>query len=155
MGCQQMDAVSYPHLTVIAFFEKHLAPVRVLINSKPLPQQFKVQWTPTLVMLDAEGEEHHRTVGFLPPDELIPSLTLGIAKSHLDHEQHALATNVLEQLLAEYPKSDMAPEATYYMGVSRYKDTNDAGALKQAFEALQANYPASEWAKRASVYRSI
>jgi Tetratricopeptide repeat len=155
MGCQQMDAVSYPHPKVIGFFEKHLAPVRVLINSKPLPQQFKVQWTPTLVLLDAAGEEHHRTVGFLPPEELIPSLTLGIAKSHLDREQFSLAASVLEQLLAEYPKSDAAPEATYYLGVTRYKGTNDAGTLKRAFEALQANYPASEWAKRASVYRLI
>jgi hypothetical protein len=42
MGCQQMDAVSYPHPKVIEFFETHLAPVRVLITSKPLPQQFKV-----------------------------------------------------------------------------------------------------------------
>ena len=150
-----MDTVSYPHPKVIAFFETHVAPARVLITSKPLPQQFKVQWTPTLVTLGAEGREHHRTVGFLPPEELIPSLMLGIAKSHLDREQFSLAVGSLEQLLAEYPKSDAAPEATYYLGVTRYKDTNNAGALKQAFEALQTHDPTSEWAKRASVYRSI
>jgi tetratricopeptide (TPR) repeat protein len=150
-----MDAVSYPHPKVIAFFEKHLAPVRVLNTSQPLPQQFKVQWTPTLVLLDAKGEEHHRTVGFLPPEELIPSLMLGIAKSYFDRGQYSLAANFLEQLLAEYPKSAAAPEATYYLGVTRYKDTNNPGALKQAAEALQANYPESEWAKRASVYQLI
>jgi hypothetical protein len=39
--------------------------------------------------------------------------------------------------------------------VTRYKDTHNPSALKQAFEALQANYPESEWAKRASVYQLI
>jgi tetratricopeptide (TPR) repeat protein len=150
-----MDAVTYPHPTVIEFFDKHLAPVRVLITSQPLPQQFKVQWTPTLVLLDAEGDEHHRTVGFLPPEELIPSLMLGIAKSHFDRGEYSLAAKFLEQLLAEYPKSAAAPEATYYLGVSRYKDTHDPGMLKQAAEALQANYPESEWAKRGSVYQLL
>ena len=150
-----MDAVTYPHHKVIEFFDKHLAPVRVLMTSQPLPQQFKVQWTPTLVLLDAEGDEHHRTVGFLPPEELIPSLMLGIAKSYFDRGQYSLAVKFLEQLLAEYPKSAAAPEATYYLGVSRYKDTHDPGMLKQAAEALQANYPESEWAKRASVYQLL
>ena len=150
-----MDAVTYPQHKVIEFFDKHLAPVRVLFTSQPLPQQFKVQLTPTLVLLDAEGDEHHRTVGFLPPEELIPSLMLGIAKSHFDRGEYSLAAKFLEQLLAEYPKSAAAPEATYYLGVSRYKDTHDPGMLKQAAEALQANYPESEWAKRASVYQLL
>jgi tetratricopeptide (TPR) repeat protein len=150
-----MDAVSYPNPNVIAFFEKHLVPVRVLSTSQPLPQQFKVQWTPTLVLLDAMGEEHYRTVGFLSPEELIPSLLLGIAKSHFDRGQYSLAAKLLEQLLAEYPKSAAAPEATYYLGVARYKDTHNPGALKQAAEALQAHYFESEWAKRASVYQLL
>jgi tetratricopeptide (TPR) repeat protein len=150
-----MDAVTYPHPKVIEFFDKHLAPVRVLHSSAPLPQQFKVHWTPTLVLLDAQGEEHYRTVGFLAPEELIPALMLGIAKSYCDRGQYALATKFLEPLLAEYPKSGAAPEATYYLGVSRYKDTRNPGALKQAAEALQTHYPESEWAKRASVYRLL
>ncbi len=79
-----MDAVTYPDQKVIKFFEDNLAPVRVLITSKPLPQQYKVSWTPTFVSLDSEGVDHHRTVGFLPPDEMIPSLILGIAKTFFD-----------------------------------------------------------------------
>jgi tetratricopeptide (TPR) repeat protein len=150
-----MDAVSYPNPKVIAFFEKYLVPVRVLITSQPLPQQFKVQWTPALVLLDAEGEEHHRTVGFLPPEELIPSLMLGIAKSYFDRGQFSLAAKFLEELLAEYPKSGAAPEATYYLGVTHYKNTHDPSALKQAAKALQGNYPETEWAKRASVYQLL
>ena len=61
----------------------------------------------------------------------------------------------LDRLISEYPKSDVSPEAIYYRGVSRYKATNDASALKQAHETLQAKYKDSEWAKRASVDRLL
>ncbi|HWR34348.1 MAG TPA: tetratricopeptide repeat protein [Clostridia bacterium] len=147
-----MDAVSYPNPKVIEFFTRYLIPVRVQIDSKPLPQQFKVQWTPTLVLLDQKGEEHHRTVGYLAPEELLPSLMLGVAKSYFDREEYPDAEKVLQELLAEYPKSDAAPEATYYLGVSRYKRTHDAENLKKTVQAIQRDYPHSEWAKRSSVY---
>jgi len=147
-----MDTVSYPNPKVIDFFAHYLIPVRILINSKPLPQKFKVQWTPTLVLLDEDGEEHHRTVGFLAAEELIASLMLGMGKSYFDREQYSDAGAILKQLLAEYPKRDAAPEATYYDGVSRYKHTHDASELKKTVQAIQKNYPQSEWAKRASVY---
>jgi len=150
-----MDTVSYPNPKVIDFFSKHLIPVRVLINSKPLPQKFRVQWTPTLVLLDEEGEEHHRTVGFLAPEELLPSLMLGIGKSYFDRELFTESEQILGQLLKEYSRSDAAPETTYYLGVSRYKRTHSPGELKKTVEALQKNFPESEWAKRASVYQLL
>jgi outer membrane protein assembly factor BamD (BamD/ComL family) len=77
------------------------------------------------------------------------------AKTWFEHEQFSEALSHLDRLISEYPKSDVSAEAIYYRGVSRYKATNDASALKQAHEALQANYKDSEWAKRASVYRLL
>ena len=150
-----MDTVTYPNPKVIDFFAKYLVAVRILISSKPLPQRFKVQWTPTLVLLDEEGEEHHRTVGFLAPEELLPSLMLGIGKSYFDRQKLPDAERVLQQLVAEYPKSDAAPEATYYLGVSRYKRTEDTKELKKAVHELEKNFPQSEWTKRASVYQLL
>jgi len=147
-----MDTVSYPHPKVSAFFARYLVPVRVLISSHPLPKQFKVQWTPTLVTLDETGEEHHRTVGFLAPEDLVPSLMLGIGKAYFDREMFGESETMLQHLLAEYPRSDAAPEATYYLGVSRYKHTHQVEELKQTIAAIQQNFPHSEWAKRASVY---
>src|SRR6185437_690301 len=105
-----MDAVSYPNPKVIDFFEKHLVPVRVPINSQPLPKRYKVQWTPTLVLLDEDGEEHNRTVGFLGPEELIASLMLGIGKSLFDRDKYRESEDVLQQLLSAYPHSDSAAE---------------------------------------------
>ena len=150
-----MDAVTYPDSRVYDFIEKKIVPLQVLYNHQPLSTDFNVKWTPTLVTLDAEGKEHHRTVGFLGPEELIPSLLLGLAKAHFDLEQFDPALANLDALLAEYPKSDAAPEAIYLRGVSRYKSTHEAKPLKEAYELLQAQYPGSEWTKRAYPYRLL
>jgi thioredoxin-related protein len=150
-----MDAVSYPNPKVIEFVERNLIAVKVPINSQPLPKKFRVQWTPTLVLLDAQGEEHNRTVGFLAPEELLPSLMLGIGKSQFDHDEFAEAENTFQHLLAEYPKSDFSAEAAYYLGGSRYKRTHNAEELKKTIQHLQQDFPQSEWVKRASVYQML
>ena len=150
-----MGAVTYPNAEVGEFVSKNLIPLQVKSDAQPLANDFNVKWTPTLITLDAEGKEHHRTVGFLPPEELIPSLLLGIAKCHFDRDRFAEALASLDKLLSEYSKSDSAPEAIFLRGVSRYKSTHDPKPLKEAYEKLQSEYPSSEWTKRAYPYRLI
>src|SRR5512134_2846423 len=127
-----MGAVTYPNAQVAEFISKHLIPLQVAYNTQPLAKNFNVQWTPTLITLDADGKEHHRTIGFLPPEELIPSLLLGIAKCHFDSERMGDALENLERLSSQYPKSDSAPEGIFLRGVSRYKSTHDPKPLKEA-----------------------
>jgi hypothetical protein len=150
-----MGAVTFPDSKVINFIAQNVIPLRLAHDHKPLADQFQVKWTPTLVTLDTEGKEHHRTVGFLPPEELIPSLLLGRAKIHFDHENFTEALKALDALLKDYSKSDAAPEAIFIRGVSRYKATHEAKPLKEAYEKLKAEYPQSEWTKRAYPYRLI
>jgi tetratricopeptide (TPR) repeat protein len=150
-----MDAVTYPDAKVIGFISENMIPLRVQFDAQPLSTDFKVKWTPTLVTLDSHGTEHHRTVGFLSPEELIPSLLLGIAKTYFEADRFDEALQNFEKLLAEYPKSDSAPEAIYLQGVCRYKSTHDAKPLKEAYEKLSANYPSSEWTRRAYPYRLL
>ena len=150
-----MDAVTYPDPGVSDFIEDKLIPLKVPYNHQPLSTDFNVKWTPTLVTLDADGKEHHRTVGFLGPEELIPSLLLGVAKVHFDLDQLDTTLANLEALLAGYSKSAAAPEAIYLRGVSRYKSTHEAKPLKEAYELLQAQHPESEWTKRAYPYRLL
>ena len=114
-----------------------------------------VNWTPTLIILDHDGGEHHRTTGFLSAEELIPSLLLGIGKSHFEQAEFTDAISDLDRLLKDYRKSDSAPEAIYYRAVSLYKSTHDPQTLKEAYEKLQADYPSNEWAKRAAPYRLL
>ena len=150
-----MDAVTYPHASVVEFLRENMVSLKVAHDAKPLAADFNVKWTPTLITLDPEGKEHHRSVGFLSPQELIPSLILGMAKIHFDAERMREAISLLERLLTEFPRSDAAPEAIYLLGVSRYKLTKDVKPLKEAYARLQSEYPSSEWTKRASPYRLL
>jgi thioredoxin-related protein len=147
-----MGAVTYPNEKVVDFIERHMVPIQVLFDSQPLATRFNIQWTPTVITLDEEGKEHHRTVGFLSPEEFIPSLMLGVAKCHFDREKFDKAISILEEILKKHPKSDAAPEAVYVRGVSLYKSTHKADPLKEAYKRLQAEYPSSEWTKRAQPY---
>lgn len=150
-----MGAVTFPKQEVIDYITTNVVPLRLPHDHKPLSEQFQVKWTPTLVTLDQDGKEHHRTVGFLPPEELIPSLLLGKAKTHFDLEQFEAALKTLETLLKDYPKSDSAPEAIFLKGVCGYKHTHQPKPLKEAYERLQKEYPNSEWTKRALPYRLL
>ena len=150
-----MDAVTYPNENVIEFIQKNMIPLRVAFDAQPLATDFNLKWTPTLITLDADGKEHQRTVGFSPPEELIPSLLLGIAKSYFDRERFSEALSTLDKLIKDYPNSDSVPEALYLQGVSKYKSTHNPKPLKEAYEQLQAKYPSSEWTKRAYPYRLL
>ncbi|GJQ23162.1 MAG: tetratricopeptide repeat protein [Planctomycetia bacterium] len=150
-----MDTVSYPHKEVIEFINSSLIPLRARSDAQPLATDFNLKWTPTLIILDTEGKEHHRTVGFLSPEELIPSLLLGIAKVHFDLNAFKEALSYMEKILSDFPKSSMAPEAIYLKGVCQYKDTKNPKGLKEAYEQLQAKYPENEWTKRAYPYRLL
>ncbi|MDO8141271.1 MAG: tetratricopeptide repeat protein [Candidatus Brocadiales bacterium] len=150
-----MDTVSYPNKNVTEFIKDSVIPLRVRYDTQPIATDFSIKWTPTLVILDTDGKEHHRTVGFLSPEELIPLLLLGIAKVHFDLNAFKDALSRLEKILSDFPKSGSAPEAIYLKGVCLYKDTKNPKGLKEAYKQLQAEYPESEWTKRAYPYRLL
>ncbi len=149
-----MDAVTYPDKKVVNFIALNLIPLRVPADA-PTADKFRVKWTPTLVILDPDGNEHIRSVGFLPPDELIPWLLLGMARVHFELDRFPEAIQVFDRLLSDFPLSLSAPEAIFYRGVSGYKSTHEAKPLKEAYEKLQARFPSSEWAKKSLPYRLL
>ena len=150
-----MDAVTYPTETVIEFLNETVIPLQVSADHQPMSVDFNIQWTPALLILDQEGVEHRRTVGFLSPEELIASLLLGIGNMYFHKNDFKEALNRYEKILAEFPESDAAPEAIFQIGVSRYKSSNDPMPLKEAYEQLQRDFSTSLWTKRAYPYRLI
>jgi tetratricopeptide (TPR) repeat protein len=150
-----MDAVTYPSNEVTEFVNTSVVPVRIPSDAKPLADDFNLKWTPMLVVLDWNGKEHQRTIGFLPPEEFIPSVLLGIAKIYFDLDQFNDATAIFDKILSDYGGSSAAPEAMFFKGVCGYKNTHNPAPLKQAYEKLQAAYPTSEWTKRALPYRLL
>lgn len=115
-------------------------------------QRYSAQWTPTLLVLDPEGIERHRIEGFLPAQDLLPQLMLGLGHSEFSREHWEEAERHFRQIVDRFPHSDAAAEATYWSGVSRYKASGDAAALGDTARAFTRRYQESSWAKKASVW---
>jgi len=150
-----MDAVTYPDKEVIQFIQKSFIPLQLAYDAKPESADFNIKWTPTLITLGPDNREHHRTVGFLDPDDFIANAILGIGKYHFDNDRYPEALSLLKDIIADHPKSDVVAEAIFLQGVSRYKNSGKAIHLKEAYETLSSRYPDSEWSKRAYPYRLL
>jgi thioredoxin-related protein len=150
-----MGAVTYPNPGVAKFVDLNFIPVQVEVSNKELMEKYNVSWTPTILVLDADGKEHYRSVGFLQPDVFIATFELGKARYYLDLEQFAEARALLEELITRCPVPEVVPEAIFFQGVAAYKHTHDPKPLRAAYDTLTAKYPQSEWAKRAEPYKLI
>jgi TolA-binding protein len=150
-----MDAVTYPSVEVEQFMNEKMIGLRIPSDHPELSSQFNIKWTPTVITLDAQGVERHRTVGFLGPDEFIASQLLGAAKADFDLGRFDRALESLQTVIDKYRSSDYAPEAIYLRGVTLYKSTKNAMMLREAYDTLAGEFPKSEWAKRAYPYRLI
>jgi tetratricopeptide (TPR) repeat protein len=136
--------------------ENYFIPFQVDFNkNKALVKRFGIKWTPTIVILDADGDEHHRFIGFLPPEDFIAQIILGKGKAEFNLDYLEKAIQCFQEILVRYPKTDAAPEAQYFLGVSKYKASHDPKELKLGLETLQRDYPQSEWTKKAQVYALI
>jgi hypothetical protein len=114
--------------------------------------RFNALWTPTLLVLDGEGVERMRSEGYLPMDEFRAWLELALARFAFVQKRWTDAEGQYEKVIELYPGTSAAPEAMYWRGVSRYKETNDHTALGGAGEALKEKYPDNLWAVKASVW---
>jgi thioredoxin-related protein len=80
-GCVAMDAVTYPDARVSNFIQQDCVPVRVAAKDNPaLVSEYLVGWTPNVVIADDRGRVHYRVEGFLPPEEFVARLSLGVGK---------------------------------------------------------------------------
>lgn len=118
---------------------ENVVPLRVSFDTQPLARDFNLQWTPTLITLDREGKEHHRTVGFLPPEELVPSVWLGIAKCHFDSGRFQEALRALDMILRDHTGSDAAAEAVYLRGVALYKTLTSPDTSRRRTRGFRSN----------------
>ena len=149
----------YVDPVVVELISTNFLAVRVHVREqseefKRLGQRFDAQWTPTILLIDLEGTERHRIEGFLPRDDFLAQLTLGLGKSAFAHGNFAEAQRWYDAVLERYPETDAAPEAQYWRGVAEYKETNDPAALAATAKRFTERYPDTSWAKKSSVWRS-
>ena len=147
----------YSNPRVARFIAEQFVPVRIHVRDqadewKRLGERYGVEWTPTILIVATTGEERHRIEGFLPVDDLLAQLSLGLAKAAFSSGQFADAEQRFRRVIEEYPTTEPAPEALYWAGVSKYKGTGDAAALADTARAFRERYQESSWAKKSSVW---
>jgi Thioredoxin-like domain len=147
----------YPDPRVAQIVEQNFIPVRMHVKEqaddfKRLGAKYGAQWTPTILVLDSSGEERHRIEGFLPADDFIAQILLGLGKSAFARGEFADAERRYREIVDTYRSTDAGPEALYWAGVARYKATNDAAALAETAASFKQRYQETSWAKKASVW---
>jgi hypothetical protein len=147
----------YPDERVARFIEENFLPARVHVKKQPedfrrLGQRYNSQWTPTLLVLDPDGTERHRVEGFLPAEDLLAQLLLGLGHSAFARQQWDEAERRFREVVDRFPGTEAAPEALYWAGVTRYKAKGDATALADTAREFKRRYQGSSWAKKASVW---
>jgi hypothetical protein len=147
----------WPDRDVERLVTEEFIPVRAHVQDQAeefqrLGRQYGAEWTPAILMLDASGEERHRMEGFLPVEEFIPRLEYGIGRIELARGEFDEAERRFRGIVASHSDADIAPEALYWAGVSRYKATDDAGVLEETASALKASYPDSQATRKGAVW---
>ena len=112
--------------------------------------RFNAQWTPTILILDSDGNERHRIEGFLPAEDFLAQLRLGLAHAARLTGNFSDAEKRYREL--SEGKDEVAAESLYWAGVSKYKGTNDGSALGETAKAFKERFTDSSWAKKASVW---
>lgn len=141
---------------VVDIIERETAPLSFDIDErKDIAQRYHVDWTPAFVIANEEGVELERWVGYLPVEDFIAQITLakGLSAFHLGRYEEA--EREFEMIVEEYPKSELVPEAEYFLGVARYKEKGDQLPLGDACHTLTTKYPDSLWTKRCSIWAHL
>jgi hypothetical protein len=148
----------YPDPRIVELIDRHFVPVRVHVKEqadayKKLAARFGVEWTPTILVVDRNGQERHRIEGFLPADDFLPQLALGAAHARFASAEFEAAAALFDEIATQYGSTDAGPEGQYWAGVARYKGTGDASALKETARRFTERFTNSSWAKKASVWQ--
>jgi hypothetical protein len=143
----------YPNPKVTQFIVENMIPVRLHVKSHAADmERFAVQWTPTVLIVDPDEHERHRIEGFLPTDDFLIQLNIGLAHAAFRANRFDESERRYRAIVDQFPNSEAAAEAQYWAGVSKYKGSNDASALAQTAQAFKSRYSDSAWAKKASIW---
>jgi hypothetical protein len=153
-----MNTGPYSDETVQKFIAEEFIPLKSQCfwdKRTELMKQFDIAWTPTLLVQDATGKEHHRVVGFVPVNDFLAHLKLGKAKMLFNRFRFADAVEGFTTLIEQHPDAGAIPEAIFFQGVATYWKSHDPKGLRRAYDTLAARFPQSEWARRAQPYQQI
>jgi len=139
--------VTYPEPAVAEIIGRAI-PLQ-LDNSKPendaVLKRYRHIWTPDIRLLDAQGVELYSWQGYLPPAEFAARALAGLGQAYLRLRNFDRAEELYVEVLKRYPTTWAAPEAQYYLGVTRYRRDPEGNELLHQWAILRAKYPDSEF----------
>ncbi|HLB25282.1 MAG TPA: thioredoxin fold domain-containing protein [Nitrospirota bacterium] len=152
-GCINTFQKTLTKMSVIDKISEDFVPVLIETSERPKDVElYNVLWTPTFIVADETGMETDRWEGYLPEDDYLGHLEFAHARVALKKEHYKDAERLLSGIVLKYPLSEFAPQASYYLGVARYRETKDPSQLTKAYEDLRSAYPGSVWSIKASVW---
>ncbi len=128
-------------------------PVEAHIKEHPAWfKRFGAVWTPTVIVMDPEGEERWRIEGYLPKNEFRAQLEMALARLAVMRKDWPDAEKRFAQIAEKYGDTSIGAEALYWRNVSRYSQSHNAEPLQSVAKELKQRYPDSVWTKKASVW---
>ena len=153
--CRQMEKETYSNRKVIGYINDHLVPFREIAEHKASFEDYGITWTPAVIFTDKFGQEHHRSIGFLGPEEFIATANLALGKISISHSGFDGARHHFDKVIKEVPIPGIVEEAIFYRGICKYKQTGEAEELRKAAEFLAWKHPESIWARKAAPYLTL
>lgn len=140
--------MTYPQASVVETITRYAIPLQ-FDNSKSENHKFLHSihhiWTPDVRVLSYDGYEMYRWDGFLPPSEFIARMECGFAMANLRSKRYDDAEKLYVDVLTRFSTTYAAPEALYYLGVTRYRRDPDSDEMLTQWANLRSRYPASEY----------
>jgi hypothetical protein len=150
-----MSTVTYSNPEVQQHISAHYIPVQINVKDDPSAlEQFNASWTPTIMVMDAQENEHRRSEGYFDPKRFLEELSLAEVKAALNQQDFSEAKTRGRDALAK-TSGDPAhePEAMFWAAVADYKNSKNADDLKSGWNKLLDKFPQSEWAHRVEFIR--
>lgn len=140
--------MTYPHTSVREALLEYAVPIQLdnsaSENNARLHRLHHI-WTPDVRVFNYNGDELYRWDGFLPPAEFVARMLCGFGMAELRSKRFDRAEKLYERVLREYSTSYAAPEAQYYLGVTRYRRDHESDELPIQWAQLRSRYPDSEY----------
>ncbi len=154
-----MGAVTYPDQTVISFLNEFF--VILKYNTHDLPpdgrafvHEHRLLWEPGFVVLSHRGAVMHRTVGYLPPSDLMAMLSIALGKCSMADGDYAQSADFFTKAEQFEASPEFSSEAIYWRGIAVFRrEGRSKERLQQEWASLHSLYPESRWAKSADVFQ--
>jgi Thioredoxin-like len=148
IGCEQLDAYTYPDPAVQAAINDRFVPLRFYHLDEKV-RDLHVLWLPTNFIFDKRGVEHYRSINALQPVDFLDVLDIGEALTRMRAAEYGKAVDLLEAARDRSLDGPLRAEAIYYLGIARYfRGHHDHDVRDQTWAELIERHPGSIWTQR-------